>query len=78
MVQEMITFMIIGAAITIAVIKTTRKFSTKKHTRNQNNKGNDKHVCSDCSAECILRDTINPKDTTDNANLCKRIELESK
>ena len=78
MVQEMITFIIIGAAVTIAVMKITRKFSTKKPTGLQNSKGNDKHVCADCSADCLLRDAINQAGTPNNASLCKKIEKESK
>lgn len=58
MVQEIIAYMIIGSAITLAILKIIKRFR-KKQPRKVNFK-KDKitmgHNCSECSAECILRD----------------------
>ena len=81
MVQELITFIIIGAAVTFTIIKTVKKFSRKKRKENfdfQNSKLQIDHNCSDCSAECMLRNTIKPSALENNAELCKKVEIKSK
>lgn len=74
--------MIIGAAIAVAALKTIKKFGKKrakqKHTTNCNT-SKTAHNCSDCSAECMLRDAVNPLPEGENEkNLCQKIEIKSK
>ena len=79
MIQEIITYLIIGSAITLAVIKTIKKFGRKKRKHKIDyNKVNitEEHNCSDCSAECMLRDVALPESTT-NQDLCKQIKVNS-
>ena len=82
MVQEIITYMIIGAAITTVAMRTIKKFSTKKH-RSKINFSKDsfqmEHNCSDCSADCMLRNTIKTSVSAQNKeSVCKKIEIKSK
>ncbi|MCG6189904.1 hypothetical protein [Maribellus maritimus] len=82
MVQELITYMIIGAAIAVAAMKTIKKFGKKrakeKHAKNCNT-SKAAHNCSDCSAECMLRNAVNPLPERKNEkNLCQKIEIKSK
>ncbi len=82
MVQEIITYMIIGAAITIAAMKIIKKFSAKKRQKKVNlgqNSFRMEHNCSDCSADCMLRNTINTSVTSPNTTtFCKKVEIKSK
>lgn len=76
MIQEIITYMIIGSAVTIAVIKAVKKFSNKKRIKKVDFKKDSfslEHNCSDCSAECILRETVKPKFTNSKEVLCKKL-----
>jgi len=77
MIQEIITYIIIGSAVTVAVMKLIKKFSRKKRKKNKDlndEKSTMQHNCSDCSAECILRDTS--KSALEfNHNLCKKVDL---
>ena len=67
--------MIIGAAITVAFYKLKKKFGEKKKPANtQNNTNPSQHNCADCSAECILRNSIKPTEASDNY-LCKKTEI---
>ncbi len=71
MLQEIITYMIIGSAITVAVLKTAKRFASKKPKKVnfQKDKISMAHNCSDCSAECVLRDM--PKQIQDdNSEIC--------
>ena len=73
--------MIIGAAITITVMKTVNKFSRKRKKKRINFKNESfqmEHNCSDCSADCMLRDAINTPVNAKNDSLCKKIEIKSK
>jgi large-conductance mechanosensitive channel len=76
MIQEIITYMILGAAITLAIIKVRNRFWHKKRKiSNQNNeKSSSLPNCSACSAECVMRD-ISPQTTQYNKDLCNKIEL---
>lgn len=79
MIQEILTYMIIGSAITLAVIKIRNKFRGKKKSKKTDFKKESftlKHNCSDCSAECILRDTTSPV-ILNNRELCTKVELKS-
>lgn len=65
MIQEAITFMIIGAAITLAGYKIINTFIGKKRKKSIPKSKKESylmvHNCSECSAECMLRDSIPPK-----------------
>lgn len=58
MLQEIITYLIVVAAVIVTAIKITKRFSKKKPKKVNFKK--DKismvHNCSDCSSECVLRD----------------------
>lgn len=58
MLQEIITYLIVGVAVTVAGIKIAKRFSKKKPKKInfQKDKISMAHNCSDCSAECELRD----------------------
>jgi len=81
MIQEIITYMIIGAAIAIAVSKFIKKFVGKKNHKKEINFQKDtfsvQHNCSDCSAECMLRNASQPV-IKDNIELCNKIESQRK
>ncbi len=81
MIQEVLTYMIIGAAIALAVLKVMQKFKPKKRPERKINYQEEKfsyhHDCSDCSAECMLRDASKSV-IKENAELCNRIEAQSK
>ena len=77
MIQEIITYMIIGAAITVLISRTYKKFGKKKHQTKKSDFKNDtftmQHNCSDCSAECMLRDATKTI-RENNKELCKKID----
>jgi len=77
MFQEIITYIIIASAFILAGYKFYLKFFKKK-VRNESislEKSNLKlHKCDDCSAECMLRDTIKPMNLN-NQNLCRKIKV---
>lgn len=76
--------MIIGAAVTLAVLKFIKRFGGKKQKKAQVNTSisstasvSAAHNCSDCSAECLLRDL--PKVVVEkNKEACVQIEKKSK
>ncbi len=80
MLQEIITYMIIGSAVTLAVLKIVKRFSRKKRGKKatgQNTNSGHVHNCSACSAECQLRDL--PRVVKEkNIDECARIEKKSK
>ena len=80
MIQEIITFIIITIAVVIAVRKTVKKFRKRKRSSANANHENESitrlHNCSDCAAECMLRDSISPGQRTEEA-LCKKINVNS-
>jgi hypothetical protein len=73
--------MIIGAAIALAVSKLIKKFGGKKIQGKKINYQKDtfaiQHNCSDCSAECMLRNASRPV-IKENVELCIKIENQSK
>lgn len=73
MAQEIITYLIIAAAILIAVQKIYRTLSGKKR-KSRINFSKEKftmvHNCSDCAADCTLRDAI-PQVKQENADICE-------
>jgi hypothetical protein len=81
MIQEIITYMIIGAAIALAISKAIVKIKGKKRPRKKVDFKRDnftlQHNCSDCSAECMLRNASKPL-IEKNKELCKEIEIRQK
>ena len=81
MIQQIITFMIIGAAVALAISKGINKIVRKKSPEKKVDFKNDtftmQHNCTDCSAECMLRDSAKPV-IEKNKELCKEIELRQK
>lgn len=81
MIQEVITYMIIGAAIALAISMTVKKFRGKRKPAKKVDFKKDKismhHDCSDCSAECMLRNVAKPV-IKENIELCNKIETRSK
>ncbi len=81
MIQEVITYMIIGSAVTVAVMKMYKKFSKKKIKKTVDFKNQTftvQHNCSDCSAECMLRDAIQKNPVAKNqTDLCGRVNVKS-
>jgi len=79
MLQEIITYMIIGSAVTIAFLKFAKRFARKKPIKNDASMQvtNHAHNCSDCSAECQLRDL--PRVIIEKRNEeCIKVEKKSK
>jgi hypothetical protein len=81
MIQEIITFVIIGAAVAWAISKSISKIKGKKRPHKKSDFKKEtftmQHNCSDCSAECMLRNA--PKLTIDkNKELCREIEIRQK
>jgi DNA polymerase II small subunit/DNA polymerase delta subunit B len=76
MVQEIITYLIIGAAIALAISKAINKFRVKRKVAKKVDFKKDKismhHDCSDCSAECMLRDSVKPM-IKSNVDQCDKI-----
>ena len=81
MIQEIITYMIIGAAVALAISKMINiagiRKNKKKKTDYQRVSINVQHNCHDCSAECMLRDSAKHV-IEKNKELCKEIELKQK
>jgi len=79
--QEIITYMIIGAAVALAISKVVQKFGLKKKAQNKIDYRKEnftmQHNCSDCSAECMLRNASKPI-IEKNKELCKEIEIRQK
>lgn len=72
--------MILGSAITLAIIKVKnsfwRKKSNKSNSKSNNSKSNSLPNCSSCSAECVMRNSFT-QTTQYNKNLCDKIETKS-
>jgi hypothetical protein len=79
MIQEIITYMIIGSAITFTLIKTFNTLRKKKKKKTADYKNltiSNEHNCPDCPAECMLRNAAqnNPKS---NEALCENVNTKS-
>mgnify|MGYP006902140671 CR=1 FL=1 len=79
MVQEIITYLLVAAAFIFAGWKMVNKFrkkKSKKKTDYKSGKISMEHNCSDCAAECILRDAstsyIKSDAKTCNTNYTKK------
>jgi hypothetical protein len=78
MTQEIITYLLIGAAIAIALNKTYTKLKGKKKAKKIDFKKESfsaQQDCSSCSAECMLRDAAKP--IQNDSDLCKSVEIKS-
>jgi len=81
MIQEIITFLIVGAAIVYALSGIIKKPLRKKKpglkTDFKNESFTMQHNCAGCSADCMLRNSVKPlKDSS--AGLCKQIDIKQK
>lgn len=79
MVQEIITYTIIAVAVFFTLLRFWKKFGKKKRVKKTDAvtpKIAAQHNCSDCSAECILRDSSSLV-VQSNSELCKKIETAS-
>ena len=58
MLQEIITFLIVGAAIALASAKAIKRFRKKKPKKVSYESATmaEAHNCTDCAADCVLRD----------------------
>ena len=77
MVQEIVTYIIVAAAVAWAGYKIFLKFSRKKPKNELRDKAPSnvtQHQCDDCIAECILRDTVKPGNVNEES-LCKKIDI---
>ena len=78
MIQEIITYIIVGAAFAWTISETIKRFKPKKtQVKNTDFKKESfsmEHNCSDCSAECMLRNSARPL-IKNNKDLCKKIEI---
>lgn len=84
MIQEIVTYIIVGVAVFYALLKIFQKTGIRKKTVKSVNKVNYKkenftvqHNCSDCSAECMLRNASKPV-IEKNKELCHEIEIRQK
>ena len=78
--QEIITYLIIAGAVIVAVLKSRKKFRKKKRQLDVPSKKavlNTNHNCSDCPAECILRDTVAPQQSNNGETVCSQTEKKS-
>lgn len=74
MTQEIITYLIVAAAFIFAGWKIFKKLSKKKVKKKPGFKSGEikmQHTCSDCSAECILRNA-SPSHIKSNVETCNR------
>lgn len=80
MIQELITYMIIGSAVTLVVLKAIKRFSPKKaksKIAQPTSIAGETHNCAACSADCQLRDL--PKYIIEkNLDECVQVENKSK
>lgn len=78
MVQEIVTYIIIVIAVSISVWKMYRTVSGNKKPKKETNFSkvtySPQHNCSDCIAECSLRDAV-PALRKENEELCETTVL---
>lgn len=79
MLQEVITYMIVGAAVTFTIMKLVNRFSKKKAKKTDYKKAtiSTEHNCTECAAECMLRDAAKPVIESSSQTVCssKKIKL---
>ncbi len=80
MIQEVLTYVIIGSALAVVAFKAWKQFAPKKKIQKESAPAHSVlqgHNCSDCSAECQLRDL--PKYIIEkNLDECVKVENKSK
>lgn len=78
MIQEIITYMIIGAAVALTVKKAFKKFGRKKKRPQKTDFKNETfslgHNCADCAADCMLRDATKTL-RQNSGEICKKIDI---
>ena len=74
MIQAIITYIIIGVAITAAFYKLRAKFGKKKKTSERSaNLISSQNKCTDCLSDCTLKDSLNSVYNSDTT-FCKKLE----
>lgn len=80
MLQEIITYLIVAGALLYAVSKFTKRFWRKKTQAKKvgfkTGKVSMKQNCSDCAADCMLRDAAKEA-RGKNADLCRKTEVKN-
>ena len=82
MIQEIITYIIIGSALLYAAFTIWKKTRKKKRKSHQENRADaapvmhNTHNCDDCPADCMFRDASS-KVTGRNESMCTKIETNS-
>lgn len=78
MIQEIITYLLIGSAVTLAVLKTIKKFSKKKKPKIdfKNETFKMEHNCSACAADCMLRNA-SLESKKENEKVCRELHIKS-
>jgi hypothetical protein len=78
MIQEIITFLIVGAAVVYALSGIIKKPFRKKKRGLKAGLKNESftmhHNCAGCSADCMLRNSVKPLKGA-STDLCKQIEI---
>ena len=78
MIQEIITYLIVGAALFFLILKVRKRFGKKRNSAVKTNfksaTYSTEHNCADCSAECMLRNTVKPV-IENESGLCKKVEV---
>jgi hypothetical protein len=79
MLQEIITYIVIAVAVSIAVWKMYKTLSVKKKKPKQHKKTtlSAPHNCSDCIADCSLRDAV-PIVRQENEEICETTVVKKK
>ena len=81
MIQEIITFLIVGAAVVYALSGIIKKPFRKKKPGTKTDLKKEsftmQHNCAGCSADCMLRNSVKPLKGA-SADLCKQIEIKQK
>ncbi len=81
MIQEIITYIIVAAAVVYAFSGILKKLFRKQKTVQKTDFNTEsftmQHNCSSCSADCMLRNSVKPMKGS-NADLCKQIEVKQK
>ncbi|WP_372948235.1 hypothetical protein [Mariniphaga sp.] len=74
MIQEIITYVIVALAIGMAVYKSYKKLKRKKLLKQSDGKigsSTSQSACSNCIADCILRNA-STEIKNENAQLCEK------
>jgi len=75
MIQEIITYIIVAVAAGVTLFNFYKRFRKKRVNKEKPDfkTATMQHNCSDCSAECILRDASSTF-IENNGELCQKIE----